>query len=117
MLHIALERSWPEIIAGWRSDAVFRREFADRLRAVSYAAWFWECNRVSDGLFECVVIDAPSLAASRADPSAFSAHLRDPVNTFSSLGGDATLLAPSATGDYSHFAAFLRTATIRLCTG
>ena len=65
---------------------------------------------MSDGLFECVVKDAPSLATGRADPSAFSVHLRDSVNTFSSLGGDATLIAPSATGDYGHFAAFLRTA-------
>jgi len=60
--------------------------------------------------FECVVLEAPRLAKSVADPSAFAEHLHAPINTFNSLGGDATLIAPSATGSYPHFAAFLRTA-------
>lgn len=33
-----------------------------------------------------------------------------PIHTFGSLGGDAVLIAPSATGDYPHLAAFLRAA-------
>lgn len=110
MLHIALDRTWPEVITGLCSDAGFRGALAERLRAVSYEAWFWECVRVSDGPFECVVIDAPALAGTAADPSAFAGHLTAPVNTFGNLGGDATLIAPSATGSYPHLAAFLRTA-------
>lgn len=77
---------------------------------VPYEAWFWECIRVSDGLFECVALDAPELARQTPDPSAFAQHLVAPVNTFRSLGGDAVLIAPSPTGRYPHLAAFLRTA-------
>jgi hypothetical protein len=57
-----------------------------------------------------VVVDAPNLARTTADPSAFSAYLTAPINTFENLGGDATLIAPSVTGSYPHLAAFLRTA-------
>jgi len=71
----------------------------------SHGASSWECTRVSDGRFECVLLDAPALARARPDPSAFAADLAAPVNTFDSLGGDATLIAPSATGEYGHFAA------------
>lgn len=110
MIRISLDKTWPEVIAAWCDDPTFRTSFAERLRAVPYEAWFWECVRVSNGPFECVVIDAPALARTRADPSSFAAHLTAPINTFASLGGDATLIAPSATGSYPHLAAFLRTA-------
>jgi hypothetical protein len=110
MIRIALDNTWPEVTEALCNDAAFRTSFVERLRAVRYDAWFWECIRVSGGTFECVVIDAPELAGRQADPSAFAEHLRAPINTFESLGGDAILIAPSATGSYPHLAAFLRTA-------
>jgi hypothetical protein len=110
VLRIALDKTWPEVITALQSDPVFRASFADQLRAVPHDAWFWECVRVSDGPFECVVIEAPALARTAADPRAFAEHLTSPINTFDNVGGDATLIAPSATGSYPHFAAFLRTA-------
>ncbi|HEX2688335.1 MAG TPA: hypothetical protein VHN14_17010 [Kofleriaceae bacterium] len=108
MIRIALDTPWPEVVVALREDRTFRAGFAERLRAIPYEAWFWECNRVSSALFECVIIDAPALARSPADPSAFAEHLSAPINTFESLRGDATLIAPSATGSYPHLAAFLR---------
>lgn len=110
MIRIALEQTWPEVVGALRGDGAFRARLAEQLRAAPYDAWFWECNRVSGGPFECVVLDAPQLARVPADARAFAAHLTRPVNTFDSLGGDATLIAPSATGVYPHFAAFLRSA-------
>lgn len=109
VLRIALDKAWPDVVAALRDDPTFRTSLADQLRAVPYAAWFWECIRVSDGPFECVVIEASSLART-ADPSAFAEYLTSPINTFKNLGGDTVLIAPSPTGSYPHFAAFLRTA-------
>ena len=96
MLRIALDKSWPEVIAALRSDPTFRASLADQLRAVPYATWFWECIRVSDGPFECVVIEAPSLERA-ADPSAFGEYLTSSINTFENFGGDTILIAPSPT--------------------
>lgn len=87
VLRIALDKAWPEVVAALRDDdRTFRTSLADQLRAVPYAAWFWECIRVSDGPFECVVIEAPSLART-ADPSAFAEYLTSSINTFENLGG------------------------------
>jgi hypothetical protein len=113
MIGIALELTWPQVINALRDDAAFRASLVERLCAVPYDAWFWECIRVSGGPFACVVIDAPELARRRPDPTAFTEHLTAEVNTFASLGGDAILIAPSATGSYPHLAAFLRTAPPR----
>jgi len=110
VIEIALDRTWPEVIVALREDTAFRAALAERLAAVPYEAWFWECTRVSGARFACVVIEAPGLARVAADPSAFAEHLKAPINTFDRLGGDATLIAQSATGRYPHFAAFLRTA-------
>lgn len=110
MIRIALDRSWPDVVHALRDDPAFRMSFAERLRAVPYEAWFWECIRVSDGPFECIALDAPELARQTADPSAFAEHLVAPINTFRSLGGDAVLIAPSTTGRYAHLATFLRSA-------
>jgi len=110
MLRIALDRTWPEVIAALRDQPAFRASLADQLRAAPYDAWFWECVRVSGGPFECVVIEVPELARRAPDPGAFAEHLTAPINTFDSLGGDATLIAPSATGAHPHLAAFLRNA-------
>lgn len=71
VLRIALDKAWPEVVAALRGDPIFRTSLADQLRAVPYAAWFWECIRGSDGPFECVVIEAPSLVRT-ADPSPFA---------------------------------------------
>jgi hypothetical protein len=64
MIRIALDNTWPEVTEALCNDAAFRTSFVERLRAVRYDAWFWECIRVSGGTFECVVIDAPELQSS-----------------------------------------------------
>jgi hypothetical protein len=66
--------------------------------------------------FECVLIDAPPLAAMRPDPAAFADRFESDaceVAVFENLGGDAVLIAPApgpavpvAAG--AHLAAFLR---------
>lgn len=87
MIRIALDRSWPDVIHALRGDSAFRTSLAERLRAVPYEAWFWECIRVSDGPFECVAIDAPALARQTADPSAFAEHRTVADRLVSAPGG------------------------------
>ena len=83
---------------------------------------FWEMPALDEARlnrrFECVVVDAPALAAVRADPRAFATALRsarDGVATFANLGGDATLIAPApppggAESAYRHLTSFAREA-------
>ena len=80
---------------------------------------YWEhpalnLNTTTD-CYECVLLDAPVLSRMPADRRSFldqcSSPDQDPV-VFKSLGGDATLIAPSVQTDaaYSHLLAFLRLA-------
>lgn len=91
------------------------------LAGADYRAFFWEhapiCAANIDSPAEFVLLDSPALATVRPEPGAFRSHLESEaqgdVVSFRSLGGDALLLAPRATGApaaYAHLAAFVRLA-------
>ncbi len=111
MITLANGLSWPEMIDGLRHDAAVREGLRAQLLAVPYDAYFWECCRVSDDAFECVVLEASARAFTPGNHRAFAEHLADPVATFESLGGDAMLIVPYPRRDYGHLAAFLKTAS------
>src|SRR5689334_24731052 len=67
---MALDRRWPEVVAGLREDAAFRASLAEQLRAAPYDAWFWECNRVSGEPFECVLLVRAMVGAMPDEPAA-----------------------------------------------
>jgi len=100
-----------------RSGA-FRRFLRDALAGSRFEAFFWETPPVTldtlDRPFEMALVDAPALARTEADPSAFAdhfAHTTADVVTFANLGRDAVLVVPSPRGPqsaYGHFARFLR---------
>jgi hypothetical protein len=103
----------------WRDHAGFVEAFTDELRSCPFAAYFFETPPLTvatrDRVFECVLIDAPALARTRANAASFGAKL-DPereVSTFANLGGDAVLVVPSDRGaDCAHLASFVRTAEV-----
>ena len=65
--------------------------------------------------FECVFVSSPSLARMGIDRVTFAEHFRPGCDavTFSSLGGDATLVAPCPenSGNFAHLASFTATAS------
>lgn len=100
-------------------DYDFSAWYTRLLASAESAAFFWEhpalCEWVMDQAAEFVLIDAPALAARRADPYAFRPHFvdagGDAIAVFQNLGADALLLAPCAlTADecYAHLATFVR---------
>lgn len=102
--------SWAEVIDRWQSDPAFRDSFDGALAGDPAGAFFWETPAVTTATtgepFECVLVDAPSLAGVDADPLPFRAHLsgRTGVSVFDNLGGDATLVAPCADAELRHYA-------------
>jgi hypothetical protein len=104
------------------TDAAFRTFLLDSLRAVRYAAFFWETPPVTAlslrRPFEYVAIAASWLVRTVADPSAFGEHLATaPVAqgavAFPSHRGDALLIAPTSRAEhaaYAHLGAFVRAA-------
>jgi hypothetical protein len=101
-----------------------RTALLEALRASPHAAFFWETPATTTHTlqqpFECVLIAAPSLERTRADPSAFRDHFARASSahgstSFSSLRGDAFLVVPTPRGDpevYAHLAAFVRGAPL-----
>lgn len=94
-----------------------RDALVDVLRAAPFTAYFWETapTRDDDRPFECVLVDAPSLRATRANPHAFAERLKSPdeaIATFTNLGGDAELVVPKPVDawDGAHLGAFVRSA-------
>jgi hypothetical protein len=110
--------SWAEVAAAWRNDTGFRDEYVSALAAEHSPAFAWETIPVTAATrnrrYEHVVIDSPALAQVTANPRPFAAELSGAVAdicVFSNLGGDATLIVPTAaaaTEHYTHLAAFLR---------
>lgn len=101
--------------------------FLDVLRKNPYKAFFFETrpvifSQMASKTFEFVLVDAPGLhkfATSRPNPQAFAEYFHDCATgacVFSSLHGDATLIAPKlpdGTTDlvtFSHLADFCRSA-------
>jgi hypothetical protein len=112
--------SQEDVQALWRSDATFCAVFTQALTAAPFDAVFWETPpRLpgdSERPFECMLLDAPSLARMRPDQTSFAGQFGGDgpdVATFMNLGGDAELVAPrqkDAEVDYTHLTGFLRTA-------
>lgn len=99
-------------------DAAFVDAWCKALSASPMNAYCWECPPLHLGClsqrFQCVLIESPALGRARPDPAPFAEYFRagQPVAVFSSLGKDATLIAPSpqAGANFAHLASFLRTA-------
>lgn len=107
-----------EVMTRWRSDPSFVALFETSLAETPFAAFFWETPAVDrtrwEQPFECVLIEARSLAGLRPDPVPFGTHL-DPTQgeacAFENLGGDALLVAPTlgaGAAHCAHLADFLR---------
>lgn len=108
------------VLEALTSDADLRAALTDTLAGLPFEAFYWEMPPFSserwDDDFDSAVIDAPELSERPADASAFDGHLSgapegDMSVTFDNLGGDATLVVPTARADhqvYRHLAAFLR---------
>lgn len=111
--------SFAAVMQGWRTEPGFRSFFNQLLASQPYTAFRWETPGVTavtlTRLFECVVLDAPSLDRP-ADFSSFTQPFKtiaDDVADFPNLGGDAMLVVPARrTTDhaYGHLAAFVRQA-------
>lgn len=102
-----------DVIGQWQRSAEFREGWIAALRDAPFKAYFWEtpCATKRDRAFECVLVDAPGLARTTADPSAFERHFAgaaDDIADFANLGGDAHLVVPAPHGaeDYASLAAF-----------
>lgn len=99
-------------------DENFSSWYTKTLADSAFPAFFWEHPPLNadniDSAAEFVLVDAPALATVQQDAAAFQSRFSDePVVSFRNLGGDALLIAPTpadASTDYSHLAAFLRTA-------
>ena len=100
----------------------FAAWYTDLLAGVEYAAFFWEhpplySENLNAGA-EFVLLDSPALARLAPNPEPFRTQFERQraadIITFSSLGGDAILLAPqpSEQADIcAHLAAFVRGAS------
>jgi len=101
-----------------QDDPGFARWYTALLESSPFAAFFWEHPPLTAANFsgdsEFVIIDAPMLARLRPDANPFRQYfVADDIVTFQSLGGDATLIAPSPVASrpgYAHLAAFLQNA-------
>lgn len=110
--------SYRQFIDGLETDQHFRRWFSEVLAISPFDAFRWETlplsNVTKNKPFEFVLIDAPALGNRTMDPKPFSEYFTDePIVSFKSLGGDATLIVPSPHcdhEDYDHLAGFIRSA-------
>ena len=120
--------TYKEVVDLWSGSEAFAAFYAATLSSSPYAHFFWECPPTNEKLllsstapFEHVTVRAPGFAP--ADPSSFSEHFNKcgpsaGATRFSSLGGDATLVAPCQTSaaspelsHYGHLGAFVRLAS------
>lgn len=111
--------TWREVIKGLAGSAPTRAAFTEALSKSEIDAAFWETPPVRAGAeaapFEMVLVPSKELAGLEADPAPFGKHLerRDPIATFTNLGADAQLVAPTSKGEpsaYPHLLRFLREA-------
>lgn len=116
--------TWPVVLDGLLHDASLRASLTSTIRDSPFQAVFWETipfvphNPATP--FEFVLVDAPPLTRVHADRAPFAEHLDDiapdAVCTFTNLGGDAVLIAPTAHSWASshqpcaHLASYLRAA-------
>ena len=113
--------SYAEVLNLWSENEDFRSFFISRLADSPFLAYRWETPPITknnlDRPFEFVLLDSPGLVCN-PDRRTFADYfttdeINDGIVVFENLGGDATLVVPSpvdATSDYSHLAAFVRSA-------
>ena len=113
--------NYDQVIEHLVSNELFRSFFIQTLAGSSFSAFRFETPPISRisrvQSFEFVLIDSPWLDR-RQDGSPFGEFFStaggQEILVFDNLGGDATLVVPApikGETDYSHFAAFLRTAS------
>lgn len=113
--------SFKMFIDGLLTDAGFRQRFNDLLVAAPFRAFRFETPALTDSTlddpFELVLINAPHLSDRQADAETFAQHFSgtnaEEAVEFKSLGGDATLIAPTpieTPETYNHLASFVRNA-------
>lgn len=110
--------AYGEAMAALGRDRARRAFLTGALAAAPFDAFYWETPPVTietlDRPLEMALVDAPPLARTEADPSAFADRFDgEPVVTFPNLGGDAVLVVPAPLGPeacYAHLAAFVRRA-------
>jgi len=103
------------VLSGLQVDSDFRQFFAGLFAEVPFDAYFWETppftNWDLNRPFECILADAPKLAAMPANRNAFAEYFSgsEDVACFWNLVWDAYLVVPAH--PYPHLAAFARTAS------
>ena len=117
-LKVLEDCSWEAIARAWADNGPSAGALGQAIAESPWPALFWECAPVSratrDTPFECVLAEAPQLAALPPDRSPFRGRLQAPINTFWNLGRDALLVAPGAHGPFGHLATFCRSAAPHL---
>ena len=113
-------KTFSQVISLWRNDKSFVAEWVARLAEIPFEAYCLETPPLTKPTlsepFECVFVESPVLARLKADSQPFQEHFGKSGGSvaFPSLGKDALLVAPCPVSDstcYTHFAAFLRTAS------
>jgi hypothetical protein len=110
--------SFADVLDLFERDEAFVDAWCAALAASPMPAYCWECPpfclRSMHRVFECVLVASPSLDRAAPDPAPFAGYFADDrdVVAFTSLGGDATLVAPCPRDgrDFAHLARFLRCA-------
>jgi len=112
--------SFGEFLHALAEYASFRELIQNEMRAAPFIAFRWETPPLTsdtlDQPFECLLHDSPGLDVP-ADPTDFKPYFQpdEEIVTFDNLGKDALLIVPcpiSKTANYSHIAAFHRSAPI-----
>ncbi|KAG8459420.1 hypothetical protein KFE25_013056 [Diacronema lutheri] len=123
--------TWGEVLDRLRTDRAFALAFSRKLAAAPFGAFFWETPPLTQRTrntapFEFVCLPAEHLNGVVPDEAPFRAFVGGGARgtgaavAFANLGGDSTLVAPSADADaartgalakYAHIAAFVRGAS------
>ncbi len=111
---------WSEVIELLTRNAEFRAFLRDVWAGSPFSAFFWETPPITlevlERPFQRALVEAPSLARTAPDASAFAdrfARSDADVAVFPNLGGDAILVVPCPRGPhdaYAHLASFVRRA-------
>ncbi|MBT8078357.1 MAG: hypothetical protein KJO31_07250 [Gammaproteobacteria bacterium] len=121
ILHHGSRISFADLLTSLANDGEFADWYSRKLALTPCDAVFWEHPALTgtnlDAAAQFVLLDAPALAAAKADPGPFAnvfaeSHTDEPVR-FASLGKDALLVAPGpgiGRAAAPHLLAFLRNA-------
>lgn len=113
--------SYADVIDAWLYDEAFAGYFASLLKTSPFDAYFWETPPVTRKTlsrgFEYVEVDSQLLSRMPVNQHAFAEYFKtgdnEQIVAFPNLSGNAQLIVPcpdDASSDYSHIAAFMRTA-------